>query len=354
MRMRNRAKATRKSPAVLEVHREYFCAESGWQPLPHSNFSSTIQTDHLRPFEPLVMWTFECRKRWQQLLFGQSKQRRPFSLIYSVEKLFNMLQTTRLYALTTKLKPSGATRAYVRRDSQFSPAAPSTRSSRRLSAIFRTSTVPARLYSDVPSNQSAKDAAQKSFMGTEEFRRLVNKDEGTIDESGNYKAPGGVSMPTQSSGGLTKRNNTDISELDIFGGEGAVITAYSESGFVINEEYLDGSLLSYHDKFWSWTPTNMDEITMENLAPIWLHNPTPRTYLLTPINPLSHSTNAGKCLTLLNIPAVLLVLGTGPTLIRPSEELLKFLLVRGIATEIGSTVRPLVLLQTDKGLFYKY
>lgn len=39
------------------------------------------------------------------------------------------------------------------------------------------------------------------------------------------------------------------------------------------------------------------------------------------------------------ISSEILVLGTGPTLVRPSAELLKFLLVRGIATEVCATVR---------------
>lgn len=116
-------------------------------------------------------------------------------------------------------------------------------------------------------------------MNREEFRRLSSKEEGTVDETGNYTTPQGVAMPTQSSGGLTKRNNSDISELDIFGGEGAVITAYSESGFVVNEEYTEGSVLMYPERFWSWTPSEIDEVTIESLAPIWLHNPTPRAYL---------------------------------------------------------------------------
>lgn len=34
----------------------------------------------------------------------------------------------------------------------------------------------------------------------------------------------------------------------------------------------------------------------------------------------------------------ILVLGTGPTLVRPSPDLTKFLLVRGIATEACATV----------------
>ena len=84
-------------------------------------------------------------------------------------------------------------------------------------------------------------------------------------------------MPTQSSGGLTKRSNEDISALDVFEGEGTVVTAYSESGFVINEEYTEGSILTFPKKFWSWKASSMDDITIANLAPIWLHNPVPRT-----------------------------------------------------------------------------
>ena len=114
-------------------------------------------------------------------------------------------------------------------------------------------------------------------MGKHEFNRRSNTDGSTIDEHGNYTGSGGVAMPTQSSGGLTKRNNEDISSLDLFEGEGAVVTAYSESGFVINEEYIEGSIISFPKKFWTWTATSMSDITIENLAPIWLHNPTPRT-----------------------------------------------------------------------------
>ena len=84
-------------------------------------------------------------------------------------------------------------------------------------------------------------------------------------------------MPTQSSGGLTKRDNDDISKLDIFEGEGAAITAYSATGFVVHEEYTEGAILAFPKKFWSWNAASVDDITIEKLAPIWLHNPAPRT-----------------------------------------------------------------------------
>ena len=118
-----------------------------------------------------------------------------------------------------------------------------------------------------------------TFRGAGEFKRLVPRNADKIDESGNLSTSEGLSMPTQSSGGLTKRNNSDISELDIFEGEGAVITAYSESGFVLNEEYTEGAVLAFPQRFWSWSPQTLDEITIESLAPIWLHNPVPRTSL---------------------------------------------------------------------------
>lgn len=127
--------------------------------------------------------------------------------------------------------------------------------------------------------QEQEKPEKPSFLGAGEFHRLNDKSQGRIDEFGNFQTAEGLAMPTQSSGGLTKRNNSDISELDIFEGEGAVITAYSESGFVINEEYTEGSILSFPKRFWSWKPKTIQEITMENLAPIWLHNPVPRTSL---------------------------------------------------------------------------
>lgn len=126
--------------------------------------------------------------------------------------------------------------------------------------------------------RSQKKPEEVGFQGKNEFTRRTNTDGSKIDEFGNYTAPGGIAMPTQSSGGLTKKNNEDISSLDIFEGEGAVVTAYSESGFVINEEYTEGSILAFPKKYWSWNATSMSDITIENLAPIWLHNPVPRTY----------------------------------------------------------------------------
>lgn len=168
-----------------------------------------------------------------------------------------------------------------------------------------------------------------------EFHRLNDTSQGKIDEFGNFQTAEGVAMPTQSSGGLTKRNNADISELDIFSGEGAVISAYSESGFVINEEYTEGSVLMFPKRFWSWKPKTLDEITLEMLAPIWLHNPVPRT-----LSPSFSCRSMDVYLPLCSyFPKEILVLGTGPTLVRPPPELLKFLLVRGIATEVCATVR---------------
>lgn len=41
----------------------------------------------------------------------------------------------------------------------------------------------------------------------------------------------------------------------------------------------------------------------------------------------------------LMLSSEILVLGTGSELVRPDPNVLKFLLVRGIHTEIGSTVR---------------
>jgi hypothetical protein len=106
---------------------------------------------------------------------------------------------------------------------------------------------------------------------------LKGSGEGSIDEQGNYRGVGGLAMPTQSSGGLTKRSTDDLSSLDIFEGEGAAITAYSPTGFVINEEYTEGPILAFPKKFWAWNVKTMDDITIESLAPIWLHNPAPRT-----------------------------------------------------------------------------
>ena len=144
-----------------------------------------------------------------------------------------------------------------------------------------TTLTSSRLFSTSSAVKDDKKDVKASFMDGGEFHRLNDPSQGKIDEFGNYKTAEGVAMPTQSSGGLTKRNNADISELDIFEGQGAVITAYSESGFVINEEYTEGSVLMFPKRFWAWKPKTLDEITLETLAPIWLHNPVPRT--------LSHS-----------------------------------------------------------------
>jgi uncharacterized protein len=164
------------------------------------------------------------------------------------------------------------------------------------------------------------------FGGSDEYQRLAGSNRALIDENGNYTAPGGVAMSTQSSGGLTKRNNTDIGSLDIFEESGAVVTAYSETGFVINEEYTEGSILCFPERFWSWNVSSLEEITIETLSPIWLRNPVPK----------------------------ILVLGTGATLVRPSPELQKFLLVRGISTEVSSTANAIstfnFLVQEDRSV----
>lgn len=51
------------------------------------------------------------------------------------------------------------------------------------------------------------------------------------------------------------------------------------------------------------------------------------------------------------LPSEILVLGTGATLVRPSPELQKFLLVRGISTEVSSTVCPIKLVYSYEVLF---
>lgn len=154
------------------------------------------------------------------------------------------------------------------------PSASGLVSSRNLS-----SSIARRHFSQSTNLWNKKDAEKApSFANMDEYRRLKDPNAGTIDDQGNYQAPGGLSMPTQSAGGLTKRNTEDFTSFDIFGNEGATITAYSESGFAIGDEYADGSVVIFPKRFWTWNVSSIADITIESLAPVWLHNPTPRTY----------------------------------------------------------------------------
>ena len=137
-----------------------------------------------------------------------------------------------------------------------------------------------RWYSVVNEKKGVAKGEKERFKEIEEYTRLAGNKGGEIDEFGNYTTENGVKMPTQSSGGLTQRKESNLGSLDVFGEEGAVVTAYSPLGFVINELYSEGPLLCFPDRYWSWRCSNMDDLSASKLAPIWLRNPVPRTFFL--------------------------------------------------------------------------
>lgn len=79
---------------------------------------------------------------------------------------------------------------------------------------------------------------------------------------------------------VEKKPPNSVTSFDIFELEGTSIDSYSERGFVINGKYLNGPMIIFPDYYWSWKVKKLSDINFETLSPIWLHNPTPRMFLL--------------------------------------------------------------------------
>lgn len=68
---------------------------------------------------------------------------------------------------------------------------------------------------------------------------------------------------------------------DLFGGEKSSysIRAYTDTGFVIDNDYIEGPICLFGDDFFSWNIKSPKDINIESLTPLWIHNPTPRIYI---------------------------------------------------------------------------
>lgn len=71
----------------------------------------------------------------------------------------------------------------------------------------------------------------------------------------------------------------DITKLNILEDNGVIIGGYTANGYIINDNLIPSALLCYPSTFWAWNVKNIEDITIDSLAPIWLHNPAPSAFL---------------------------------------------------------------------------
>lgn len=124
-------------------------------------------------------------------------------------------------------------------------------------SIFYTKHKPIVSFKYRQSVKISRFYGKRSSYSDEEIRQLFKQSGGHIKSHQDLASHGG----------------------DLFDGDVAEfsVRSYSGEGFVVDSEYIPGSIILYNDSVFSWKVTSPKEINIESLMPLWIKDPTPCT-----------------------------------------------------------------------------